>query len=253
MNRQHGFVLSTWMYIAAAVAILGLLSGMAYMVKSYIDGVDKKAFERGIAEEKARWQGRESKELADANRTILFLNDAYRAREAAFALEINGLSAKYEEDKRNAKSIHDHDVAAVRDGFRLRDPSGNATPCEGAGGSAPATALAAAGKPDAARGGELSEEFTGFLLAEANRADAVVVKLGEVQDLAMSYYKECSRATKNPVETGFLWEPVVRPESYAGLRERPGTSTTERWDFFLPLSFFAATMVPATAAGGFSE
>jgi hypothetical protein len=252
MNRQSGFVIATWMYVVGAIAILGLLSGMAYMVKSYLDGVDKKAFDRGIAEEKARWQGRESKELADANLKISSLNDAYREREAAFALEINGLAAKHEEGKRNAKAIHDRDVAAVRAGFRLRDNARSAAPCEGSGGGAAPTAVAATGKPDGAGGGELSEEATGFLLSEANRADAVVETLGKLQDLALSYWKECSGAKKTPVETGVLSEPFVRPENYAGLRDWLGTSSTERLDFFLPLDF-AATMVPAAAVGGFSE
>ena len=193
MRANQRGVISAYVYLAGAIAILGLLSGMAYMAKSYIEDYGKGEHARGIAEERVRWEARESKELADANRTIVFLNAAYREREQRFAVEINGLSAKHEEEKRNAKAKHDRDVAAVRDGFRLSDPGARPAPaCEGGGESAPATAFAAAGQPDAKGGGELSESLTGFLLAEANRADAIVGRLGEIQDLVTKYWTACS-------------------------------------------------------------
>jgi len=192
MNRQRG-IISAYVYLAAAIAILALLSGMAYMAKSYIEKYGKGEHDRGIAEEKARWQARESAELAQANNTIAFLNNAYRDREQKFAIELNAQSTKYQEEKKRAKAQRDRDVAAVRDGFRLSDPGARPAPaCESGGGSAPATAVAAAGGPDAARGGELSGEATGFLLGEAARADEVVDKLHRVQDLVSTYWTACS-------------------------------------------------------------
>lgn len=198
MRRDRGF---TMVQLGLALAIIVALGVIGYLVKSYLDGVDKKAFDRGVAEERAKWQGRESEELARANLAIGFLNEQYRKREAAFALEINGLAAKHEEERRNAKIRHDRDVAAVRDGFRLRDP-GAATACESPGGGATAPAVATTGQPDAARGGELSAEASGFLLAEANRADAVVEKLHEVQNLAMAYWKSCGAEKEGPPAGG---------------------------------------------------
>ncbi len=181
-----------WVYLAAAVAILGLLSGMAYLAKAYLDGVDERAHQRGIAEERARWQSRESAELAQANGAIAFLNDAYRKREAAFALELNKHSQAYQEGRRRAQAQHDRDLAAVRDGFRLRDPAAApATACQGGGGSGPAAPGTAAGGPDAAGRGDLSREATEFLLGEANRADAVVDKLHRLQGLVTSYWQAC--------------------------------------------------------------
>jgi len=192
MNRQRG-IISAYIYLASAIAILGLLSGMAYMAKSHIDGVDRKAHERGISEEKARWQARESAELAQANNTISFLNAAYRDREYKFSLELNLISVNYQKEKQRAQADRDRDIAAVRDGFRLRDPGARAAaPCESGSGSAAAPPGAAAGGSDATRGGELSGEATGFLLGEAARADEVVDKLHRMQDLVTRYWTACS-------------------------------------------------------------
>ena len=174
-------------YAAVAIAI----AGAVLYVKSWVEDYGQDRLEAGTIAERAKWQARESKELADANRTIVFLNDVYRKREAVFALEINGLSVKHEEDRRNAQVQHDRDVAAVRDGFRLRDQAAGTAACQDGGGSSTTEIRTAAGKPDAARGGELSEAATGFLLSEANRADAQTVKLGQVQDLVLKYWKAC--------------------------------------------------------------
>ena len=193
--RQRG-VITAWIYLAGAIAILGLLSGMGYMVKSYLDGVKTDAHAAGRKEALLEVAQRDNEDLVALKNQITRLQAEKTAKEAAHAAEVakvdkEGFDAKRKVEKergalraRNASlagQLRDHGRQADA-GCGERDPGG------------PATAVAGAGVGDgkgAAPGAQLSDEAGAFLRAEADRADqvvldfnGVVVKLDACQKIA---------------------------------------------------------------------
>lgn len=192
-----------------AVAALGILASLAFAAKSYLAGVERTAHARGVAEERGRWQARETSELTQANALIVRIGANYAAQQARHAEEVNSISQRYQKDLRHAQTSFDADLAAVRAGaLRLRDPGGTATACKGSDDHPAPSAAAAAGGSDAARGKELSDQAAEFLLSEASRADALVDKVSRLQDLARSYFKAC--ASEQPQDASRRPSPAVK-------------------------------------------
>jgi hypothetical protein len=194
-QRQRG-VISGYVYLAGAIAILGLLSGMAYMAKSYIDGVKTDAHAAGRKAALLEVAQRDNAALVDLKNTITRLQAEKSAKEAAHAAEVakvdkEGFDAKRKiEKERDALRARNAALAG-----QLRDPGRQADAgCGERGGGATATAVAPAGVGDgkgAAEGNRLSDEAGNFLRAEADAADqvvldfnVVVVKLDACQKIA---------------------------------------------------------------------
>lgn len=133
----------------------------------------------GAEGERVEWQTRENVELAAANKKILDLTDAARARESLDAVRLASISAKYQEDLLNEKATHDRVVSDLRNGSRvLRIPvAGTSQTCGGETGAAPTAALRRDGQATA----ELSREASEFLVGLASEADAVVRQLAACQ------------------------------------------------------------------------
>lgn len=184
MKTQRGF--AAWIYLAGAIAILGLLSGMAYLAKDYLDGIDRKAYERGRQEVLAKTAMRDNEKLYVANQRAHELQLEKDAIEAARDADMEQLDADYLKRFRNAQATHDRTAADLRAQLVvLRDPGrARASPnCTGDGRDPAAAALAGAGVGDGGGGGELSGQAAEFLLGEALRADQVVVKLTACQTI----------------------------------------------------------------------
>lgn len=145
--------------------------------------VDHRGYARGAAATEAAWQAREAEELARANAEIEKLNREARARELAYAMDLEAVASDYEKDLRNAKSSRDAAVAALRAGtLILRDPAAR----QGAGAGGPGEAPAGAGLRVGPAGGVLSPAASGFLLELAAEADAVVLQLHACQGVVQA-------------------------------------------------------------------
>jgi prophage endopeptidase len=152
---------------------------LAAAVGAYL-WVDHRGYARGAAATEATWQAREAEELSKANAEIEKLNREARARETAYAMDLEAVASDYEKDLRNAKRSRDAAMAALRAGtLELRDPG--AAPCQGAGAGRPGEAPAGAGRRDGGADGRLSGEAAAFLLDLAAEADAVVLQLHACQ------------------------------------------------------------------------
>ena len=177
-RRQAGF---GYIELGMAVAALVALAALAWAVKSYIDGVDERGYQRGVEETTATYAKRDNEALRaaiDAKEKALA---RVRQLEDANAAEVTAAATEYQRRLADVRATHDRFVAGVRAGtIRLRDPGnpGGAARC--AGGAAPQAGPGAGGR-DGAAGGELSGAAAEFLLGETARADAVVRQLQACQ------------------------------------------------------------------------
>lgn len=184
MKRQRGQLLPTWaIYALAAAAALGAL----WYAYTTIDG---RGYDRGKTETESTYAKRDNQALQAALARVKKLQDEKAAAERAHEDRLAAIAADHKKEMANANRQRDRDVAAVRDGFRLRDPgAGRAAQCPGGAGTAPA---AAAGQRDGGAPGELSAEASGFLFGLANDADEVARQLGAAQKVILEQIRTCN-------------------------------------------------------------
>lgn len=133
----------------------------------------------GETVERSAWQGRENKELVDANAAIKALEEKSRKAEQDHAAELGAIATNYEGKLSDATKQRAADLAAIRAGtLRLRDP-GASGKCP-VGDPMPGIA-AGAGVGDGRAAGELSGIASEFLLSEASRADSLAEQLAAAQ------------------------------------------------------------------------
>lgn len=183
MKRQRG-IAEGWLYLIGLIALLVALAAAIHAWNSFISGIDKKGYDRGVQETTAGFVKRDNAALAEANARIAALNAQVRAIEQDGQRKLDLIAQQHEKDKANAKAQRDRDVAAARAGsLKLQDPYG-ATVCAGQGDrSATAETGPGAGGRDGSAGAQLSQQLTEFLYAEADRADEVVDQLSRAQDV----------------------------------------------------------------------
>lgn len=184
MRPARGFVFAPWMiYLAIGAAVLAAL-WMAY------DTVDGRGFARGESQTKAKYAERDNKALQDALARVKQLQDEKAAAELAHEGRLAAIAADHKKEMANANAQRDRDVAAVRAGFRLRDPGARgSTQCDRSAGT---TAAAAPGQRDGRAAGELSEAASGFLLGLVNDADDVARQLGRAQQVILEMIRTCN-------------------------------------------------------------
>jgi len=186
---------SALIYVGAVLALAAIGMSVFFGAKSYIDGVDSKAFERGRVEAVAAYQKRDNEALAAANKRIAELGIQIRAIEEQAAKDVAKLDADHQKEIERAKNQAKHDAAAARSGAlvlrdRWRDEALSCAADRDRDAVSAATGTASSG--NGPRGAELSREATEFLLSEANRADAVVDKLTAAQSLIRKYVEVCN-------------------------------------------------------------
>jgi hypothetical protein len=184
MKRERGFVFAPWMiYLAIGAAVLAAL-WMAY------NTVDGRGYTRGKSETEATYAKRDNLALQAALAKVKELQDKARAAEVAHEGRIAAIAENHKKEMADANRQRDRDVAAVRDGFRLRDPGARGTTqCDRSAGP---TAAAATGQRDGGAPGELSAEASGFLFGLANDADDVVRQLGAAQQVIIEQIRACN-------------------------------------------------------------
>lgn len=179
--------------IIAGLAGLGMIVALFFGVKSYLDGVDARAYARGQQEAQVAYEKRDNEALQNLNKRIVELNGEIKAREDKFAADLSMLDEMYQKEKRNAKIRADRAVADARSGaLRLRDFwRDEAASCSaGRDRDAGAANSTASGGVDDTGGRELSKELTEFLVSEANRADEIVRKLNQLQAVVRKYLEQ---------------------------------------------------------------
>ena len=198
MKKQLG-IADGWMYLIGLVVVLALIVGGIYEVKSFVDGVDAKAYARGIKETEATYAQRDNAALKAANARIAELTDAVRAAEQEGQRKLDLIAQQREKDRSNAKIQHDRDVAAARAGtLVLRDPGQSNTACTAAGDrGSRAEAGASAGNGDGRAKAGLSGEAAEFLLTLTDDADDVARQLAAAQQVIIQ-----DRLTCNAVPAG---------------------------------------------------
>lgn len=190
MATQRGNV---YIYIGAALAGLALISALFFGAKSYLDGVDSRAFARGQQEAQVAYEKRDNEALQNLNKRIVQLTAEIKEREDKYAADLSLLDTQYQKEKKDAKIRADRAVADVRSGvLRLRDKWRNdALACSAERDrNAGTEATTASGGTTDTGGGELSKELTEFLVSEANRADEVVRKLNQLQVVTKKYLEQ---------------------------------------------------------------
>ena len=177
---QRG-VADMWLVAIGAIVILSLLAGITYAVKSYLDGIDSKAFARGKKETEATYAQRDNNALRAANAKIQELQTAARAKEAEHAAQLNDIAANYRKGQADELAHKDRVIAGLRDGTAKLYVT-LAARAESGGRSAGTEAGACAGGTDGVGGsGILAEPDATFLVTEASRADRIAGKLRACQ------------------------------------------------------------------------
>jgi len=175
MHKQRGIIAQGWLYLIAAIAIIGALAGLVKVWDSYTSGLIEQGRISGEATAKATYEARDNKALADAiaetKSTQAQLDWEKEKNRKGGAERV----AAYNQGVKNAKAQFDRDVADLNSGaLILRDP-GKRTPAltgisNPAGGQDGTTGggLSIAGAGDC----RLSAESSGLVLwiaGEANR------------------------------------------------------------------------------------
>ena len=191
MKNQRG-IATGWLYLIALIVILGLVSGIVYGVKSYLDGVDERGFQRGKKETEAAYAERDNEQLRTALDRVKQLEDEARAKERAHAIELARIDKQRQQEKADARKQAERDSADVRSGaLKLRDPGAPTCPSIGGTGLRPAPG-ASAGGGDGTAGTDLSAAAAGFLLGLANEADDVARQLASAQAVIVEQITTCN-------------------------------------------------------------
>ena len=137
----------------------------------------------GKTSERAKWQGKQIAELAQANQTIVDLNNRYRELEHRLDDEINVLTTKYLKEKQNAQRKTDALVADARAGYLvLWDAHAMQAGVCGSG----ETTTPTPGSDGREGSRLLSKDATVFLLTEAGRCDEIAHQLKAAQGVILA-------------------------------------------------------------------
>lgn len=189
-SRWKQLGVSAIIYLGAVVVLAGIGAGVFFGVKSYVDGVDAKAFKRGQQEAQVAYEKRDNEALQKVNKRILELQAERVRREVRVAEDLAALDKKFQQEKRNAKIKADRAAADARNGaLRLRDVwRDEAVACSADRDRIAAdAATGTTGRVDGTRGSELSGPLAQYLISEATRADEVVRKYTTLQDVVRKY------------------------------------------------------------------
>jgi hypothetical protein len=175
------------------LVIVGALIALLAAAVTAFKVIDGRGHARGQAEERAVWEAREARELAEANAKIIQLTTRARKLERdAAARTTADNDARRAADEQAAAAVSGVG-GSVRDGLReLCD--GRAAGREGADQRAEGAAPGAASGADGADRTEFFTVVGDFLSAEAARADRVARKLGQAQALIRVYLATCNAA-----------------------------------------------------------
>lgn len=170
--------------------ILALVALVGVTVSAY-KMVDSRAYSRGASEERAKWQARESKELAASNAMILLLEDTNRMLERKAQIAVTNAN----DARRKADEAEKHKVVNVSGNVSNALASlCNAGTASGEGSSSGSTGATPADSERSARAGDagLFGQIAASLASEANRADDYARKLIQAVELLKVDRETCN-------------------------------------------------------------
>lgn len=195
--------MSTYVKIGIALAIVAATAGALWWTYSSGESAGRSA-------ERAAWQAREIKQQQAYAAEVERLRQEKDAQAERLLADLAAADQRYnktKEDHAREKSKNDRFAADIRAGRLVLRDSGRAAAGEVRGGEGPAGAAAACrGDGKTAEPGELSTELSGFLWAEAARADEVIEDLEEqlhfAQDVIGAYYRLARDCSVGDPQTG---------------------------------------------------
>jgi hypothetical protein len=183
-------VIPQFKLLEIAGVLLALVALVGIVVSAY-KMVDSRGYTRGATEERAKWQGREAKELAAANAMILIESDKARSAERKAAIAVNNAN----DVRRKADEAGKQNVAVVAVGVADglgRLCNGGAAGSQGAGSDSAGPDTATAAGADATDRAEFLAAAGGFLSSEADRADQVTRLFGQAQAYIVTVLETCN-------------------------------------------------------------
>lgn len=168
--KQRGNI---YVYSAIAIALLALVVAGIFGMNSYINGVDKKGYERGVGETTATFTERDNEQL---QALIHERDDALsKVRELEHQHDIEITAAEDVHAKDIAELNTDHDRALARLHREREEARASAASARAGASSTPAA------DPGKCEGQDwrriIPDEDQRFFVDEATRADRVVAKL----------------------------------------------------------------------------
>ena len=203
ISNQRGEIAPVWLYAAAALILIAALTGLVIAWNSYTAALDKKGYDRGVAETTASYVARDNQQLQAALAAQRTAEVNARNAEARAAISENLSRANYQKGLTDGQAKTAALVAAADAGtLQLRDPGRVATgTCAAVNGAVPAGAVIAAGPGNDATGagglprassGLLSPDASAFLVTLAGQADVAALKIARLQSRVLSDLALCN-------------------------------------------------------------
>ena len=156
---------------------LYLIAGVAFMVA--LAGAGIKGYNMGEDHVRAEYAKRDLQQANEAAAATKAVEEKYRAQEQAHSQALAQVSTDYERKLTDANATKNLALDSIKHGalkLRLTDPV--TAPC----GSPDSKAATSTSGPDGSGTGQfLGETDATFLVTEASRADAIVLRLGACQ------------------------------------------------------------------------
>lgn len=182
------FIPAPYQLLAKGIAFLALVAAVCFAAMQAYSW----AYNNGATAEKLLYKSQENSELKARAAEIDRLNEKLAADAMAHNLELNEISAKYQEEKANEKATYDRTIASLRAGtISLRDKYANSKPAACAG--ITPDAFPTVGGHNGETGTELSQPVAEFLIGLTSEADEVVKQLSACQAGWQKLYQACTQ------------------------------------------------------------
>lgn len=187
--KQRGFLSPNMLIGLGIVAALALA---VWGVNTYLNNVEQRGYDRGVAVTSAAVRERDNTVLQGALRRVNALQDQARKQEAESALAIDKIAKQLAQEKANGKKVADSVAADIASGRLMRrDDAFTRGSAAVGGGSASGAPGAAARGGDGAAPCKLSESAERSVLAIGADADEVAKQLAGAQAVIVEYQRTC--------------------------------------------------------------
>lgn len=178
------------------VGAIGAVVLSALMFALYMSGLsraEEEGYEKGLQEERLRWQQRESLELAELNQKYQELQNRYRALEKKSAEDVAAAAADHRKEIERVEQERDRALADAADGkrFRLRWAASCAPAPKGDRGGGPSEAGADPGGAGGTATCELPGKTRDDLIRLAGAANEVVKERNALLEIAQKDREVC--------------------------------------------------------------
>lgn len=195
LNRSKQRGATIWMYALAALLLIGALTGLVVAWNHYTDGLDKRGYDRGIAESTAAYTTRDNKALADALARTKTLEEAARATERGHVAALATVEKQRLEALANGETAEKRVLARIESGDLVLRPgafTAGACPTVSPGSQVSPAVSSTAGTAGAGNCG-LSPDAERRVLAIGKDANRVRDKLTACQQVIAEDRRVCGQ------------------------------------------------------------